>query len=314
MKFPFASFLMVLLAVLLVQQAAVSQVANEAVTANDAPTATDTIFPSIAVMDFSDPADLQDMEIGKGITEIITSMLVQDGRVVVIETDENPDDEENSTGHFDSAVAVKIGLMYGVDYVLTGTVTEFSRDGVTGSGYITSGEGSGERVVSNVEAYVRLDYMLIDTETGEAVLASSSSGEESGRGEMADPVAVEDMAVSIVFDSDEFRESAVGVATIEAVDNLMGEITGYFPLQCRIMAVSEEFIILDIGFASGIETGFEFDVYRVSEVLNSAGEVVWDNREIIGRLRVTELERTTAKAEILSGQGFAEDDICVISE
>ena len=106
----------------------------------------------------------------------------------------------------------------------------------------------------------------------------------------------------------------VGHATLKAVDILMDKILGLFPVQAPILAVTPDFIIIDIGVGAGIEEGMEFEVYRIEAVTNDAGDVVWENRELIGSVRITEVDLQNSKAEIISGSGFQEGDLCILPD
>jgi curli biogenesis system outer membrane secretion channel CsgG len=81
------------------------------------------------------------------------------------------------SGDVDPATAVKIGKLLGVNYLLTGAVTEY---GVTDKGAHGSGIGRLPGFSAGKRSFVAaLNARLIDTSTGEVVWADEASSEES---------------------------------------------------------------------------------------------------------------------------------------
>ena len=72
------------------------------------------------------------VDVGKGVSDLLVQKLVQDGKYSVIER--NALDkilaEQNfsNSDRADSTTAAKIGRVLGVDAVITGTITQFGRD------------------------------------------------------------------------------------------------------------------------------------------------------------------------------------------
>src|ERR1700751_3748847 len=122
------------------------------------------------------------VDIGKGISDMLINELVNAGTYRVIERNQidkilNEQNFSNSN-RADSATAAKIGHILGVDAVITGDITKFGHDdqnkniggmlGKWGSGYGLGGVGT-----SKSKAVVAITARMIDTSTGE-ILASSS--------------------------------------------------------------------------------------------------------------------------------------------
>ena len=84
-----------------------------------------------------------DQDIGKGISDMLVTRLVQDGKYSVIErnaldkilTEQNFSNSDRA----DSTTAAKIGRILGVDAIIIGSITQFGRDdqhtNVGGGGY-----------------------------------------------------------------------------------------------------------------------------------------------------------------------------------
>lgn len=275
--------------------------------------------PRIAIHTFENPPNYYNSTIGNGLTSIIITNLSQSGRFDVIQRGENLDllIEEidfGQSGYVEQETAVEMGHILGVEYVLSGRVTNFGYEETSTGGMLGGWGGFGGLDITEEEAVVRLDFMLIDARTGETVLAAIAEGKDSDTDFDIDARNWGDWFGSISYDSDEFMDSMIGKATIKAVDSLMTQILAEFPIQAPVLAVTPDFAILDIGSNAGIEVGMEFEVYRISEVTNAAGEVVWEEKTLIGMVEVTEVELRSCKAELVSGSDIREGDLCILVE
>jgi curli biogenesis system outer membrane secretion channel CsgG len=275
--------------------------------------------PRLAVYTFENPPNYYNSTIGDGLTSIIITHLSQSGRFDVIQRGENLDllIEEidfGQSGYVEESTAVEMGHILGVEYVLSGRVTNFGYEETSTGGLLGGWGGFGGVDITEEEALVRLDFALIDARTGETVLAATAEGKDSDTDFDVDARNWGDWFGSISYDSDEFMDSMIGKATLKAVDSLMSQILTEFPIQAPVLAVTPNFIILDIGSNAGIEEGMQFEVYRISAVTNSAGEVVWEDKTLIGSVEVTEVELRNCKAVVVSGSDIQEGDLGILVE
>jgi curli biogenesis system outer membrane secretion channel CsgG len=139
--------------------------------------------PRIAVLEFKNKADNQWWYHGgaEAAQDVFVTELVKSGKFRVVEREqlEALMREKNLTlsGDVDPSSAVRIGKLLGVNYILTGAVTEY---GTTDKG----AHGSGLRGLPGFSAGKRsfvaaLNARLIDTSTGEIVWADEGREEES---------------------------------------------------------------------------------------------------------------------------------------
>ncbi len=273
--------------------------------------------PRIAVYTFENPPNYYNSTIGNGLTSIVTTYLVQSGRFDVIQRGENLDliIEEISlgqSGYIEQETAVEMGHVLGVEYILSGRVTNFGYEEQSTGGFLSGFGGFGGLDISEEEAVVRLDFVLVDATTGETVLAAAAEGKESDTGVYVEGGNWGDWFGNIEIDSDEFMDSMIGKATLKAIDNLMAQVLELFPIQAPILAVTPDFVIIGLGSNGKIEEGMEFEVFDITDITNEAGEVVWQDETLIGRVRVTEVDLTTCKAAVVTGTGFTEGDLCIL--
>ena len=139
--------------------------------------------PRIAVIEFKNKADNQWWYHGgaEAMQDVFVTELFKSGRFRVVEREQlqalMAEKNLSLSGDVDAATAVKIGKILGVNYLLTGSVTEY---GVTDK----EGHGRGIGRLPGFSAGKRsfvaaVNARLIDTSTGEIVWADEASAEES---------------------------------------------------------------------------------------------------------------------------------------
>src|SRR5215210_4291232 len=139
--------------------------------------------PRIAVLEFKNKADNQWWYHGgaEAAQDVFVTELVKSGRFRVIEREQlaalMQEKNLSLSGDVDPKTAVKIGKLLGVNYLLTGAVTEY---GVTAK----TAHGSAVRRLPGFSAGKRsftaaMNARLIDTNTGEIVWADEATAEES---------------------------------------------------------------------------------------------------------------------------------------
>jgi curli biogenesis system outer membrane secretion channel CsgG len=133
--------------------------------------------PRLAVLEFKNKADNQWWYKGgaEAAQDVFVTELVKSGRFRVVEREqlEALMREKNLTlsGDVDPSTAVRIGKLLGVNYLLTGAVTEYGNTSVGGGGF---GVSAGKK-----KFVAAMNARLIDTSTGEIVWADEGRAEEA---------------------------------------------------------------------------------------------------------------------------------------
>src|ERR1035441_3350595 len=195
--------------------------------------------PRIAVLDF-DYATVHtysaaifgsDVDIGKGIADLLVTDLVKDGSFSIIERKalDKIMAEQNfsNSNRADPTSAAKLGKLLGVDAILVGSITQFGNEtkktNLGGSGGNWGGYGLGGIGHSKSNANVGIDARLINVDTGEILAVAEGKGTSSrsstsllGGGGNWHGFG----AGNADFGSSDFQNTIIGEATKIAVDKL----------------------------------------------------------------------------------------------
>jgi curli biogenesis system outer membrane secretion channel CsgG len=133
--------------------------------------------PRIAVLEFQNKADNQWWHSGGGraAQDVFVTELVKSGKFRVIDREQLAalmrEKNLSLAGDVDPATAIQAGKLLGVQYFLTGAVTEYGNTKTGGSGF---GISAGKK-----KFVAAMNARIIDTQTGEILWADEASAEES---------------------------------------------------------------------------------------------------------------------------------------
>jgi curli biogenesis system outer membrane secretion channel CsgG len=293
--------------------------------------------PRIAVMDF-DYGTVRsyaaawfgtDVDLGKGIQQMVVTDLVKDGTYSVIERAvmDKILAEQNfsNSNRADANSAAKIGKLLGVDAIIVGTITEFGNE--TKSTGVGGGGGSGWTGAlgglhhSKSNANVAINARLVNIDTGEIMGVAEGAGTSSrsstglgggggnwnGHGGGA-----------VDFGSSNFQNTIIGEATKNAVDKLSTDLIAdsskigvrTVSIEGTIAAVEGGQIVLNVGKKVGVKVGDQFNVERVTKEIKdpSTGAVIRRLSTTVGVVKATDVDDLSAVCEAVSGSGFKVGD------
>ncbi len=133
--------------------------------------------PRIAVLEFKNKADNQWWYHGGATAaqDVFVTELVKSGKFTVVDREQldamMQEKHLTQSGDIDKSTAMKLGKLLGLNYLLTGAVTEYGNTDVSGGG---GGVSAGKR-----KFVAALNARLINASTGEIVWADEASQEES---------------------------------------------------------------------------------------------------------------------------------------
>ena len=293
--------------------------------------------PRVAVMDF-DYATVQsysaamfgsDVDVGKGIADLLITGLVNDGTYSVIERQalDKIMAEQNfsNSSRADPSSAAKLGKLLGVDAIIIGAITQFGNEtqnkNIGGGGGNWHGFGVGGIGHSNSKANVHIDARIINVETGEILAVAEGAGESArsstsllggggnwhgwGNG-------------NVDFGSSNFQNTIIGEATKTAVQQLSANLVTDAPkipaqvvkIDGLVAAVDGGQVILNVGSGAGVKPGDLLEVVRVTKEIKdpSTGEVIRRLTTTVGVIKATDVDAKSAVCTVVSGSGFQEGD------
>jgi len=289
----------------------------------------------IAIMDFdyatvhADVASIfgTDVDIGKGISDLLLTNLVKDGSYSVIERKQidkiMAEQNFSNSERADPASAAKIGKLLGVDAIIVGSITQFGNDtknlGVGGGGGNWHGVGLGGVGKKKSKAIVGMTARIVDINTGEILAVAEGKG-ESSRSSLSLGGAGGNWhgagAGSIDMGSSDFQNTIIGEATKAAVDKMTTEvIAGKDKVQAQahtvvanglVAAVDGGQIVLNIGAKAGIKVGDELNVERITKEIKdpTSGKVIRRLTSAVGVIKITDVDDVSSVASVVSGSGF----------
>ena len=271
-----------------------------------------------------------DVDVGRGIRDLLVKYLVQDGTYSVIEraaldkimAEQNfsNSDRANPTS------AAKIGRLLGVDAMVFGTITQFGYDNkntnVGGGGGGWGGRfGVGGFSHKKSKAVVTVDCRAVDIDTAEILVVADGKGESTrestgllgGGGSWGGWGGG-----NVDFGSSDFQNTILGEAVKAATEQMAsGLIAGAPKLSARTITVEglvafvdAGTVVLNVGSKSGLKNGDQLAVERVTREIKdpATGKVLRRMSDKIGVIQVTSVDDNSAEAKIVNGSGFKVGD------
>ncbi len=281
------------------------------------------------VRNYSIAAFGSDVDVGKGITDLLTTMLVKDGtyRLVDRKILDKIMAEQNfsNSDRADPKSAAKLGKLLGADAIITGSITQFGNEtqnqNYGGAGGALGRYGLGGYSHKKSKAIVTIDARIVDIDTAEILGVAKGHGESSRE------------ATSLTgggggwsgfggghadFGASDFRNTIIGEAINNAVTQLSADlIANNSKFQARtivveglIAAVDSGQIVLNVGSKTGIKVGDQMNVERVTREIKdpTTGQVIRRLANHIGVIRITDVDAISAIGVAVSGTDFKVGD------
>jgi curli biogenesis system outer membrane secretion channel CsgG len=271
-----------------------------------------------------------DIDIGKGIADLLVKNLVTDGTYSVIERKalDKILAEQNfsNSDRANPASAAKIGKILGLDAMIVGSITEFGNETkntkIGGGGGGFGGFGVGGFGHKDSKANVVLDARLVDIDSAEILGVAEGKGQSKrsstsllGGGGNWHGFG----GGAVDFGSSDFQQTIIGEAVKAATDQMTAGVIAAAPkLQARVIkvegvlaAVDGGQIVLNIGAKTGIKVGDHMSVERVTSTIKdpTTGAVLRKMTTKLGELEVTDEDEVSAVCKAVSGTGFKIGDV-----
>jgi curli biogenesis system outer membrane secretion channel CsgG len=250
------------------------------------------------------------VEFRNAINEKLQKKLLETGRFVILERDaleavlqEQAIKEEN-TGQSQKGKIVPAQALF------KGKVTDFALNRRGGGGGVNVA-GIGRIGGAAADATMAINVRLFDVETSELLLSEEAKGTASRRNFNFG------VRIGSTFsDFGAFEESPLGEATTKAIDKVVESIVKKLsdrPWQARVAdfdPASKE-VVINAGTDAGVQTGDTFEIHRIGRVIKDpeTGEILSVRTVVAGKIRIKEVEKKVAIAEVIEGTEFAAGDL-----
>ncbi|MGQ9424727.1 CsgG/HfaB family protein [Gilvimarinus sp. F26214L] len=262
--------------------------------------------PRIAVMDFENKSQHGGWRVGRGAADILTTELVKGSDFDIYEREQLNSiiAEQNlgASGRVDPSTAARIGKILGVQYVVTGAVTEY--------GQSKSGAGGGGVHVGRKGYYATVDVRIVDVNTSRIAFAESGSGSKSST----------TVKVFGFGGGESWNEKSATEALRGAVDELVGKLAkadldlgggaAQAPKAVLLADVDGNSVILNAGANAGLKSGQTLTIRRKGKEIKdpATGVVLKVKYNTLGTIKLTSVENSYAEATITKGSGFRVGD------
>lgn len=259
----------------------------------------------------------QNIDIGKGIADLLVDRLVRDGTYSVIERKQIQkvlaEQNFSNSDRADSNSAAKIGKLLGVDAIIMGSITQFGRDdkNVGVNGGVLRGVGSkyglGNVGLKNSKAVVGLSSRTVQVDTGEILAVARGIGESTRSGTTLFGAGSGSRTAAgggVDLTSSNFSNSIIGEATAAAVENLRGELVAaasklperYVAVDGLVADVTGSTLIVNVGTRAGVRVGTVLDVVKGGREIRdpATGKVLRRVGTEIGTVTITESDEQSS--------------------
>lgn len=265
--------------------------------------------PRVAVMDFENRSQYGDWRLGRGASDILTTQLVKGTDFEIFERDRLTTvmEEQNlgESGRIDSATAARIGKIIGVEYIITGAVTEYGQ---------SSSGGGGRGVNIGKKGYhAAVDVRIVNATTGRIVFAEIGEGYKSSLS----------VRVFGIGGGESWNEKHASASMRKAIKDVVKKLakadltaggkssaSGGLSRNIKVADVEGSLLTLNKGDNGGLKIGDVMVVKRQRKVIKDpeTGAVLKIKYTILGKVKITEVEASYSEGNVIEGSGFQAGD------
>lgn len=250
-----------------------------------------------------------------GLTALLTDVLIQDGRFVVVEraalSSIQVEQQLGQSGATTAETAAASNRMIGARYLVRGAITKFNPN-AGGGGLSVGGLGGGllGAGARSRTATVTISLRLIDTTTGQVVATVNAQGSASSQDVDAGLVNKKGATLGL----SAFRGTPLGKACEDAIRKAVDKIvldTGSIPWTGLVVDNRGGQVYLNAGADQNVQAGMVFTVYRQGETLTDpgTGAVLDTSFERLGSVRVESVREKISVGQMVDGQPPARGDL-----
>lgn len=244
-------------------------------------------------------------EFARGLTEMLTSILVRTGRFVVLEraalAQLTAEQGLGAAGTVTKESAAAAGAMLGAQAIITGDITGFTFQKSSVGGALANVVPGLAVASQRVTAEVIIDLRLIDAASGEVLFAAKGRGKASQTGAAADLTRDEKR-----YQADAQFTTPLGQASRQAIQEAVLAVMGGMPKlrwSALVVDVRDGVVYLNAAAADGVRPGLALEVFERGAPLvdPSTGQTLGAPEKKVGTITVEEVFEKHSTARLGDG-------------
>ena len=256
----------------------------------------------VAIVDFrnnaSGPTPVTDA-VRRAITDMFTTELYKTHMYSIVERSRIQaiarEHRLAASGLVDSATAIRLGKLLGVQAIITGSITQFT---FKQSGGVLPIPGIGGIAVGEKKAYVTLDVRMINVETGEIMLVARATGEATH--------TIGGIGFKGAIYAEGQVQGILAAATYKCVKKIVrkfymenAEATGGI----HVVRGGMKVVYIDVGSATGdVRNGDYFAAYvEGAPIKGVSGEILGVEKLYLGVIKITETHPRYSIGKVIKG-------------
>ena len=252
-------------------------------------------------------------EFARTLTEMLTTTLVSTDRFVVLERQQMQaiiaEQDLNTSGRVNKETGAQQGHIIGAQAMITGDISGYSYTQQALGGSTLNVVRGLKLSGSRVSAMVNIDLRMVDAATGEVLGAAKGSGSTSATGVAAD-LTKEDQQIS----SSGSWATPLGEASRGAIKKAVEQLIAGMrepKWSAKIVDVRDGVVYLNAGKDGGVETGLVLEVYETQPALidPDTGKNLGAPDKLLGEIQVENVQAGFSTAKVVSGGGFARNNV-----
>jgi curli biogenesis system outer membrane secretion channel CsgG len=247
-------------------------------------------------------------DVGKGVSELLISKLVQVGSVTVVERGAIDkvlaEQSFSNSDRADPATAAKLGKILAVDAIILGTITHYDYSEKIKKASSFWGYSSSPKAKYDVSAKAQISTRLVSPDTAEVLAVSEGIGETDRKGLKID---LRDTAARLVMASgvnSPVMNESIDKAVAQLAAQLEAELVKLPPRTPTINGLVADAshlgqLVVNIGSRDGVRIGQRFQVLRAGKEVRDpvSGKVLMRNDSLLGEAVITAVSDTSSFAE-----------------
>ena len=246
-------------------------------------------------------------DVGGGLSAIMVAELNKNGAFRVVnrsDLDATLYEQSLALQGLTAKNTVKAGQLIGAQYLVRGSVTEFSNakkgGGLSVGGNV--GKMFGGLSPQRRKGHIGIDVSVIDSTTG-AIVASTTVRKEVKKFAIAGSLTGDGWSVG----GNKFENSVLGEAARQAIQEAVGQLASALSGQAwtaQVAQVSGSTLFVNVGQSSGLRIGDTMQIKRVAEKIVDpvTGAVLGVEEVTVGTATISEVKDQYAKATFSGGQ------------